>query len=77
MKHVKDHLASTPDQAEEFEKYAVPYVKKVISHFAEYDFYTGRSMNTMGMIALLRDRDGDSSKPYFTFWKHGLDIIKA
>lgn len=64
---VKTHLASEPDQAEEFDKSMQSYARKVISHFPEYEFYTGRSKNTMGMIALLRTPDGDERKSYFVF----------
>lgn len=71
MKRVKSHLA--PEQAEEFEKSMASYAKKIIANFKDYEFYTGRSMNTTGMIALLNVRN-NSTTHYFTFWKYGLNI---
>jgi len=69
MKAVKAKLPA--ERVDAFEKGAANYAKKIVANFKDYEFYTGESMNTEGMIALLNYR-ADGSTPYFTFWKDGL-----
>jgi len=73
MKAVKAKLPE--DQVAGFEKGAAAYAKKVVANFKDFEFYTGESMNTDGMVALLNYRE-DGITPYFTFWKHGLKEVK-
>ncbi|KAF9057609.1 putative translationally-controlled tumor protein [Panaeolus papilionaceus] len=73
MKAVKGKLE--PEQQPEFEKAAAAYAKKIIANFKDFEFYTGEGMNPEGMVALLNYRE-DGVTPYFTFWKHGLKVVK-
>ncbi|KIJ20060.1 hypothetical protein PAXINDRAFT_67382 [Paxillus involutus ATCC 200175] len=78
MKKVKTGLQKAdPDPAKvtAFTTGAGAYAKKIVAHFKDYEFYTGESMNTEGMVALLNYRD-DGITPYFTFWKDGLKVVK-
>lgn len=54
MKAIKAKLQETkPDRVEGFEKGAAACAKKISADFANFQFYTGESMNPDGMIALL------------------------
>ncbi|KZS97702.1 translationally controlled tumor-associated [Sistotremastrum niveocremeum HHB9708] len=76
MKAVKTKLAEEkPDRVTAFESGAQAFAKKIVGNFKDYEFYTGESMNTEGMIALLNYRE-DGTTPYFTFWKDGLKEVK-
>lgn len=76
MKAVKAHLAEkNPDEIENFEKGATAYVKKVVSSFNDWDFYTGESMDPDGMVVLLNYRE-DGTTPYVAIWKHGVSETK-
>jgi hypothetical protein len=64
MKAVKAKLETTnPDRVATFEKAAAGFAKKVIGNFKDYEFYTGESMDTEGMVALLNYRE-DGITPY-------------
>ncbi|OLL26013.1 Translationally-controlled tumor [Neolecta irregularis DAH-3] len=72
MKAVKAYLQKdNPDRVAVFEKNAAAFAKKIVANFKDYEFYTGESMDTDGMIALLNYRV-DGFTPYFIFWKDGL-----
>ncbi|KAG2176223.1 hypothetical protein INT43_005457 [Umbelopsis isabellina] len=72
MKAVKSKLAETnADRVPDFEKKAATLVKKIITNFKDYEFYTGESMDPDGMVALLNYRE-DGVTPFFTFFKDGL-----
>ncbi|KAF5667111.1 translationally-controlled tumor [Fusarium heterosporum] len=61
----------------EFQKNAQAYAKgRILSHFDDYEFYTGESVEDGGMIVLMNYRE-DGETPYLTFWKHGLEEIHA
>ncbi|KAF8845816.1 translationally controlled tumor-associated [Paxillus ammoniavirescens] len=76
MKKVKIELGKTePESVAAFTAGAGAYAKKIVAGFKDYEFYTGESMNAEGMVALLNYRD-DGITPYFTFWKHGLKVVK-
>lgn len=76
MKAVKAELGQTnPGRVEAFEKGASAYAKKIVANFKDFEFYTGESMNTDGMVALLNYRE-DGITPYFTFWRDGLKEVK-
>ncbi|EIE86492.1 hypothetical protein G6F46_005452 [Rhizopus delemar] len=76
MKALKKELQETkPDRVEAFEKGAASLVKRILTNFKDYEFYTGESMNPDGMVALLNYRE-DGITPFFTFFKDGLKEIK-
>lgn len=63
MKAVKAKLQETnPDRVATFEKAAAGFAKKVVTNFKDYEFYTGESMDTDGMVALLNYRE-DGTTP--------------
>lgn len=71
MKGIKNILQeSNPDEVATFEKGAQKYVKKVISTFKDWEFFTGESMDPDGMLVLLNYRE-DGVTPYVAIWKHG------
>jgi len=73
MKAVK---AAIPEERRPaFETGAQAYAKKLVGDFKNYEFFTGSSSNTDGMVALLNYRE-DGITPYLTFWKDGLKEIK-
>lgn len=64
MKAVKAKLETTnPERVPVFEKAAAGFAKKVVGNFKNYEFYTGESMDTEGMVALLDYRE-DGVTPY-------------
>ncbi|KAK6353213.1 hypothetical protein TWF696_005195 [Orbilia brochopaga] len=72
MKAIAEHLQKTaPERVEGFKAGANGLAKKILGNFKDYEFYTGESMNTEGMVALLNYRE-DGITPYFTVWKDGL-----
>lgn len=76
MKTVKAHLTEhKPDQVEAFEKGATSYVKKVVSTFKDWEFFTGESMDPDAMIVLLNYRE-DGVTPFVAIWKHGCKETK-
>ncbi|CAK9786212.1 translationally controlled tumor-associated [Cutaneotrichosporon oleaginosum] len=76
MKAVKAKLETTkPERVPVFEKAAAAFAKKIVTNFKDYEFYTGESMDTEGMVALLNYRE-DGITPYLTFWKDGLREVK-
>jgi len=77
MKAVKAHLEkNNPDRVEKFMADAGPAVKKVVSSFKDYQFFTGESMNPEGMVGLLNYRQ-DGITPFMLFFKDGLLIEKC
>lgn len=77
MKKIKAELAEKdPEQVEVFEKGAAAYVKKVISSFNDWEFFTGESMDPDAMIVLLNYRE-DGTTPYVAVWKHGIKKEKV
>src|SRR5579859_4677558 len=76
MKKVKAHLQEkNPERVEVFEKAAQNYVKKVVGSFKDWEFFTGESMDTEGMVVLLNYRE-DGTTPYLVFFKDGLEVVK-
>lgn len=77
MKKVKKHLEEKdPEAVQTFEEGAKVAVKKIVSNFKDYEFFTGESMNPDGMVVLLNYRE-DGVTPYLSFWKHGLSSFKC
>jgi hypothetical protein len=75
LRAIERYLQETdPSRVQEFEKNVNGYVKKILGNFNNYEFYTGGSMNTDGMVALLNYRE-DGVTPFFTFWKNGLRAV--
>lgn len=62
---------NNPDRLEAFQKGAQAFVKKILSNFKDYEFFTGESMNPDAMVGLLNYRE-DGITPFFTFFKDGL-----
>ncbi|KAF7729947.1 Translationally-controlled tumor protein [Apophysomyces ossiformis] len=72
MKAIKAHLEkNNPERVPVFEKQATNFIKKILANFKDYEFYTGETMDTEGMVALLNYRE-DGVTPFFTFFKDGL-----
>ncbi|KAI9845602.1 MAG: hypothetical protein M1838_001686 [Thelocarpon superellum] len=79
MKKVKAALQSKgADEAKvkAFETGAATYLKKILSNFDDYDFYTGKSMDPDGMHVMINFRE-DGMTPYMTVWKHALTEMKV
>ncbi len=76
MKKVKGYLTEhNPDAVDAFQKGATTYVKRVLKHFKDYEFYTGESMDPDAMVILLNYRE-DGVTPYVSVWKHGVSEEK-
>ncbi|ODQ77050.1 hypothetical protein BABINDRAFT_163783 [Babjeviella inositovora NRRL Y-12698] len=76
MKKVKAYLAEhDPEAISAFEKGATTYVKKVVSSFGDWDFFTGESMDPDAMVVMLNYRE-DGTTPYVAIWKHGVKAEK-
>ncbi|KAG2077372.1 translationally controlled tumor-associated [Suillus decipiens] len=85
--HLKDYVKAVTKTLEEkdsedaaaalreFKAKANDFAKKIVGNLKNYEFYTGEKMDPNGMVALLNYRD-DGITPYFTFWKHGLKVVK-
>ncbi|XP_076603548.1 translationally-controlled tumor protein homolog isoform X2 [Chaetodon auriga] len=77
MKAVKAHLQETnPERVEKFMADAPAAVKMILGDIKNFQFFTGESMNTDGMVALLNYRE-DGVTPYMLFFKDGLLIEKC
>uniref|UniRef100_A0A1B6GRH6 Translationally-controlled tumor protein homolog n=1 Tax=Cuerna arida TaxID=1464854 RepID=A0A1B6GRH6_9HEMI len=74
MKKLVAKLEETqPDQVEVFKTNMNKVMKDILGRFKELQFFTGESMETDGMIALMEYRDIDNaSVPVMMFFKHGL-----
>ncbi|XP_070832390.1 translationally-controlled tumor protein homolog isoform X1 [Chaetodon trifascialis] len=77
MKAIKAHLQETnPERVEKFMADAPAAVKMILGDIKNFQFFTGESMNTDGMVALLNYRE-DGITPYMLFFKDGLLIEKC
>jgi hypothetical protein len=77
MKTIKGKLSeSDPERVKPFMAGAQDEVKKILSNFKNYQFYTGESMNAEGMVGLLDFRE-DGITPYMIFFKDGLEMEKC
>jgi len=68
LDYIKEH---NPSRTEAFQKGAQEFVKKILSKFDEYTFYTGESMDPEAMVALMFYKE-DGITPYFYFFKDGV-----
>jgi len=75
MKKVVEKLkekGADEEKITKFQKGAQAYYTKVIAPgFKDYDFYSGESMDSDGMVVLLNYRE-DGVTPFITIWKYGL-----
>lgn len=77
MQKIKSHLESTnPDRVKPFMTAASGFVKKILTTFDEYEFYTGESMSPDGLV-LLKFYKGQEIDPYFYVFKDGLNQEKV
>ncbi|CAG0896039.1 unnamed protein product [Darwinula stevensoni] len=78
MKKLSDKLQETkPDEVEKFKANAQKAVKDILTKFKDLQFFTGESMDTDGMVAILEYREVDGvDTPIMLFFKHGLDEEK-
>jgi hypothetical protein len=65
------------DEVDLFKTNVNKVMKDILGRFKDLQFFTGESMDTEGMVALMeyRDIDGDSV-PVLMFFKHGLEEEK-
>eukprot|EP01094_Clydonella_sp_ATCC50884_P013044 TRINITY_DN23315_c0_g1_i1.p2 TRINITY_DN23315_c0_g1~~TRINITY_DN23315_c0_g1_i1.p2 ORF type:complete len:178 (+),score=70.54 TRINITY_DN23315_c0_g1_i1:42-536(+) len=76
MKRLKAHLEEkNPDRVAPFMKGAATFVKKVLSEFNEYTFYSSESLDPDAMVILCKWSE-DGMTPYFQYFKDGLDEEK-
>ncbi|KAL4929020.1 translationally-controlled tumor protein [Aspergillus undulatus] len=68
MDYLQKHNSGRLDQSG---KGSTAYAKRIMEHYADYQFYLGERYNQGAMVMLLRYRE-DGHTPYFTFWKDGL-----
>lgn len=77
MKTIKGKLEeSSPDRVKPFMQEAQTEVKKIIGNIANYQFFTGESMNPDGLVGLLDYRE-DGITPFMLFFKDGLEVEKC
>ncbi|XP_069010614.1 translationally-controlled tumor protein homolog [Embiotoca jacksoni] len=84
LSHIKDYVKliksklqeSNPERVEKFTTEVQKEVKKIISNIKNYQFYTGNSMSSDGMVALLDYRE-DEITPFMLFFKDGLIVEKC
>ncbi|KNH04185.1 IgE-dependent histamine-releasing factor [Perkinsela sp. CCAP 1560/4] len=70
MKKLIENLEKTdPSLVDTFKQGAQAFIKKVLSEFDEYQFFTGESMDPEG-ITVLAKWDGEDA--YFYYFKDGL-----
>jgi len=82
MVYIKDYMKKltkyleekNPERVPTFQKNAQNYVKKVLSNFSEYQFFTGENMDPEGMVILLIWRD---DKPVMIYFKDGFEEMKV
>ncbi|KAJ8351680.1 hypothetical protein SKAU_G00231560 [Synaphobranchus kaupii] len=77
MKSIKTKLEeNNPDRVKPFMVGAQDAVKKIMGNMKNFQFFTGETMSTEGMVGLLDFRE-DGITPFMTFFKDGLEIEKC
>lgn len=81
MRNLKARLIETnPERAEAFEKAASAHVKRILTHFKDFDFYCGEEavgwVEGKCMLLPLNWRGHDGELAYFTVWKDGVIAVK-
>lgn len=75
MKKLTDILKEkNPDRVVPFQKSAQAYVKKILDNFSEYQFFTGETMDTEGMVILCIWR---GETPVMVYFKDGFEEMKV
>ncbi|KAI6763236.1 hypothetical protein HG531_013133 [Fusarium graminearum] len=69
-------IGKDPEYVANFEKSAQDFLKtKLLPNFDDWEFFTGESMDSDGMVAIMGYRE-DGTTPYFMFWKDGLEEMR-
>ncbi|KAK5861325.1 hypothetical protein PBY51_022732 [Eleginops maclovinus] len=77
VKAIKNHLEKEhPDRVEAFKNEAPEAIKSILANFANYEFFTGESLDSEGLVGLLDYRE-DGITPYMLFFKDGLITEKC
>eukprot|EP01101_Sappina_pedata_P008012 TRINITY_DN434_c0_g2_i1.p2 TRINITY_DN434_c0_g2~~TRINITY_DN434_c0_g2_i1.p2 ORF type:complete len:168 (-),score=102.26 TRINITY_DN434_c0_g2_i1:132-635(-) len=77
MKNLKTYLENNhPERVAEFQSSAQSMVKKILSNFSEYSFYSGENMDADSMIALVFYKE-DGITPYMYIWRDGINEEKV
>ncbi|KAI9538292.1 translationally-controlled tumor protein homolog [Gymnodraco acuticeps] len=72
VKAIKTHLEKeNPDRVEAFKAEAPDAIKKIVANFSNYEFFTGESLDSEGLVGLLDYRE-DGITPFMLFFKDGL-----
>jgi len=72
MKKLKSHLEEkNKERVAAFQTEAQNFVKKIITDFDKYEFYSGESCDPEAMV-ILSFYGEDQTTPYFYLWKDGL-----
>lgn len=75
MKKLSEVLKTkNPDRVAPFQKSAQAYVKKILDNFTEYQFFTGESMDTEGMVILCYWKNDN---PVMVYFKDGFEEMKV
>ena len=76
MGKLKAHLeANDAARVKPFMTAAANYAKKVLTNFADYDFYISESAADDGQVIIL-GYGADGMTPTFNFWKDGVKAVK-
>ncbi|CAL8266770.1 unnamed protein product [Lota lota] len=65
-----------PERVEPFMKQIGDRVRDILANIKNYQFFTGDSMNPIGMVGMLDFRE-DGVTPFMLFFKDGLEIEKV
>ena len=73
MARLKAYLEKEhPERVADFMKEAQAFVKKIVSNFKDYSFYTGESCDPEGMVLILFYKE-DGITPCFYVFKDGIN----
>lgn len=65
-----------PERVEPFMKQIGDRVRDIMNNIKNYQFFTGDSMNPLGMLGMLDFRE-DGVTPFMIFFKDGLEVEKV
>ena len=65
-----------PDREKAFTEGMPALVKKILGNFKNYQFFTGSSMDTEGLVMLMDYREAGIT-PYFIVFRDGLEEMKV
>jgi len=73
MKKILDKLKETnPERANEFQKKAQVFVKRVLDNFKDFDFYVSENGLELNGMILLKFYKEDGIIPYYYIFKDGI-----